>query len=49
MTEEEITQKITARFGASLPLSRLNVIILMDMSHKHASIEQFEPLHDSKI
>jgi hypothetical protein len=47
MSEEEIMDKIKARFSTSLPLDRINVIVLMDMSHKHASIEQFEPLNNS--
>jgi hypothetical protein len=45
MTVEEITFKIKTRFERSLPLENLNVIILMNMSHKHASIDQFEPLN----
>ena len=37
-------ETIERRFGRSLPLQSVNVLLLMDMAYKHASIEQFEPI-----
>lgn len=44
ITEAEVVERVEKRFGKSLPTNRMNIILLMDMTHKHASIEQFEPL-----
>lgn len=43
IVDSDVLERIEKRFGKALPLNRLNVILLMDMSRKHASIEQFEP------
>lgn len=36
--DAELLEKVDKRFGNSLPLHKMNVILLMDMSHKHASL-----------
>jgi len=43
--DQEVLERIHTRFANSLPTSRLNVILLMDMSHKQASPNQFNSLH----
>ena len=37
--------RVSKRFGRAVPTDRINIVLLMDMSHKHASIEQFEPMN----
>jgi len=39
ITEGEVIERVEKRFGKNLPINRMNVILLMDMTHTHASID----------
>ena len=43
--DDDVIERVQKRFSRAIPLERINVLLLMDMSHKHASIEQFEPMN----
>ena len=43
--DEDVIDRVSKRFGRAVPTDRINIVLLMDMSHKHASIEQFEPMN----
>ena len=47
-SDAEVLERIEKRFAHSLPCQRMNVILLMDMSHKQASQNQFKPLQKWK-
>jgi len=42
--DDDVLDRVTKRFSRIVPLDKINVLLLCDMSHKHASIEQFEPM-----
>ena len=43
-TDSEIVERIEQRFKNSLPCTRINILLMMDMAHKQASSNQFLPL-----
>jgi len=43
--DEDVIERVSKRFGRAVPLDKINIVMLMDMSQKHASIEQFEPMN----
>ena len=42
--DDDVLDRVTKRFSRIVPIDKINVLLLCDMSHKHASIEQFEPM-----
>jgi hypothetical protein len=37
--DDDVLDRITKRFSRIVPLDKINILLLCDMSHKHASIE----------